>query len=113
MEPLLFEDDRLLYDPGAYRSRAPDEGELVVLVDPEAPDRRLVKMVGPPVEGEGPPGSIRVLSTRSTGTRDSRRFGPVARELVLGRVWFRYAPSSRRGPIGRSRLDPVAEAQDL
>jgi hypothetical protein len=31
---------------------------------------------------------------------DSRRYGPVPLELLVGRAWFRYAPIRRIGRIG-------------
>jgi type IV secretory pathway protease TraF len=31
---------------------------------------------------------------------DSRRFGPVPVELLVGRAWFRYGPLRRIGRIG-------------
>ena len=35
---------------------------------------------------------------------DSRRYGPVPLELLVGRAWFRYAPLGRLGRIPRGRL---------
>ena len=32
---------------------------------------------------------------------DSRRYGPVPVESLVGRAWFRYAPIGRIRPIGR------------
>jgi signal peptidase I len=32
---------------------------------------------------------------------DSRRYGPVLLELLVGRVWFRYGPPGRIGRINR------------
>ena len=32
---------------------------------------------------------------------DSRRYGPVPLDLLVGRVWFRYAPANRIGRIRR------------
>ena len=34
---------------------------------------------------------------------DSNRFGPVPVAMLVGRVWFRYAPLRRVGRIGRLR----------
>jgi signal peptidase I len=34
---------------------------------------------------------------------DSRVYGPVPVELLVGRAWFRYAPLHRIGRIGRPR----------
>jgi hypothetical protein len=33
---------------------------------------------------------------------DSRRYGPVPGELLVGRAWFRYAPLRRIGRIART-----------
>jgi signal peptidase I len=33
--------------------------------------------------------------------RDSRRYGPVPLDLLVGRAWFRYAPLRRFGPLRR------------
>ena len=33
---------------------------------------------------------------------DSRRYGPVTLDRLVGRVWFRYAPLRRIGPVVRS-----------
>ena len=30
---------------------------------------------------------------------DSRRYGPVPLDLLIGRAWFRYGPLRRLGPI--------------
>ena len=35
-----------------------------------------------------------LLGDNRRGSEDSRVFGPVRRDLVLGRVWFRYYPVS-------------------
>ncbi len=92
MLPTLRPGDRLLVDRAAYRDRAPRPGEIVVLVDPEVPSRWLVKRVGPP----GPTPGIVVLSDAPGATRDSRRFGPVPRDRIVGRVYRRYYPPDRR-----------------
>ena len=34
---------------------------------------------------------------------DSRRYGPVQLDLLVGRAWFRYAPLRRIGRIPRAR----------
>lgn len=119
MEPDLLEGDRLLVDPRAFRRRAPRAGEIVVLRDPEDPTRLLVKAVGPgdadgassgsPLDGlrsparaaaiGGSSASVVVVSRRIDEGRDSRRFGPVPLDRLVGLVWYRYAPRHRRGPI--------------
>ena len=115
MAPGILPGDRVLVDRGAYRRAAPVPGDLVALTDPQAPARSLLKrvaVVGPgrfllPVPGLGPEetpavgvpaGTVFLLSDAPEG-RDSRRFGPVARASVQGKVWFRYGPRGRRGPL--------------
>lgn len=74
--------------------RAPRPGDVVAVRDPRRPDRLLVKrvcVVGPTgldVRGDDP--------DRST---DSRAFGPVPLESVVGVVVHRYAPSDRAGTV--------------
>ena len=42
---------------------------------------------------------------RSGDPIDSRRYGPVPVELLVGRAWFRYAPLRRIGPLRRLPAD--------
>ncbi|MGP8078194.1 MAG: S26 family signal peptidase [Thermoplasmata archaeon] len=115
MWPTLRPGDRLLVDRRAYRNRGPRVGDLVVLVDPEAPTRWLVKRVaavgpgsvpsGPDLTDighpspEAPPGMVLVASDAPGPARDSRRFGPVPVEKLIGKVYWRYAPAGRRGEL--------------
>ena len=41
---------------------------------------------------------------------DSRRYGPVPLELLVGRAWFRYWPRRRIGRIGRPT---TTDAEDI
>jgi signal peptidase I len=111
MTPAFEPGDRLWVDRRAYSVDVPRVGETVVLEDPESPGRWLVKRVaaapGEPVPGRAtpgdptvvPPGHVFVLSDNPALGRDSRRFGPVPLSRLLGRVWYRYAPPPRRGPV--------------
>ncbi|HEV8050218.1 MAG TPA: signal peptidase I [Thermoplasmata archaeon] len=127
MRPTLQPGDRLLVErwrSGATTLRA---GDVAVLADPERSDRWLIKRVaavGParvfvvrsgvatrpglgPVErptdaidgAEVPPGSAYVVSDGGPRGRDSRSFGPVPAERLVGVAWWRYAPRDRKGPI--------------
>jgi signal peptidase I len=103
MAPTLLPGDRLYVDRAAYRDRPPARGDLVVVRDPSDPRRFLVKRVSflagetpSPEYPAVPPGSIYVLGDNPSLSRDSRAFGPVPLDLVVGRAWFRYAPAGRR-----------------
>jgi nickel-type superoxide dismutase maturation protease len=95
MAPTLVAGDWLLVDPDAFRTRAPGAGELVLVPDPRRPDRLLVKRVAT----AHPDGRLELRGDAPAASTDSREFGPVAPELVLGRPWARYRPVRRAGRI--------------
>lgn len=45
------------------------------------------------------PDTYLVLGDHRDESRDSRHYGPVRREHLLGPAWYRYAPAGARGPI--------------
>ena len=93
MAPTLRPGDRLLVDPGAYRDRSPQIGEIVVLADPEARVRWLVKRVA---SVDAAAGTVEVRGDAAEVARDSRRFGPVAFRSIVGRVYRVYFPPERQ-----------------
>lgn len=95
MRPSLLPGDYLLANRVWPRLRAPRPGAIVLVRDPEQPERELVKRVA---EREG--AAFIVLGDNAAASRDSRRFGAVSREAIAGQVWFRYWPPRR---IGRPR----------
>ena len=95
MRPTLRPGDRLWVDRRAYRYRVPRPGDLVVLRDPADSARWLVKRVA----AVGPDGRLTVASDDPSVGRDSRAFGPIAPDAVVGRVYRRYFPAERRGEL--------------
>jgi len=86
MAPSFVVGERLLINRGAYWfGRSPRLGEVVVVRDPRATDRLLLKRIlgeadgGWLVEGDNPAAST-----------DSREFGPVRRDHIVGKVWRKY-----------------------
>ena len=94
MAPTLRSGDRVLVDLWSYRSRRPATGEPVLLRGPGP-----VLMVKRVATGDPPPGFLHVLGDNPDASVDSRQFGPIPREAVRGRVFFRYWPLSEAGPI--------------
>lgn len=91
MEPALREGDWVLILPPRP---APRRGEVVLFRDPRDRSRLLLKRVAD-VTGEGC-----VVEGDHTGhSSDSRVFGPVPLDDIVGRAAFRYYPLSRVGPI--------------
>jgi len=93
MAPTLRPGDRLWVEVGAYLRRPPKPGEIVVLVDPQVPERWLVKRVH---SVDHTHGTVEVRGDASAVARDSRRFGPVPIDSLIGRAYERYYPPGRR-----------------
>jgi signal peptidase I len=121
MGPAIEAGDWLLVDPTVIRW--PRRGTIVVFREPDG-DGLAVKRVaaGPGDRVAFADGYLELaedeawlLSDATAETTeaagfgepvDSRRYGPVPVELLVGRAWFRYAPLRR---IGTIRGGPPAE----
>jgi len=95
MEPALEDGDWVLVDPEAYAARSPRPGELILVPDPRAPERVLIKRVATTSRD----GQLTILGDAPDASTDSRDFGPIAAEAVQGRPWLRYWPLRRLGPL--------------
>ncbi len=95
MEPLLRDGDRVLVSRLTYRLRAPRPGEVVLARVAAVPGGLTVKRVAA-LDGAG---RVVLRGDNLAFSIDSRRFGPVRRRAVLGRVWYRYWPPNRRGRL--------------
>jgi signal peptidase I len=114
MLPAIAPGDWLLIDPTARRW--PRRGAVVVIREPDSGELAIKRVAGRP--GDQVPFADGYLilaedeawllsdadeeTTRAAGFGppiDSRTYGPVPLELLVGRAWFRYAPLSRLGPI--------------
>ena len=93
MTPTLPAGAVVMVDPHVYRMRNPREDEIVVARHPRQAEMRIVKRVAAAQPGvyEREEGEERVVlsSDNAAAGADSRVFGPVAAELVLGRVTSR------------------------
>jgi nickel-type superoxide dismutase maturation protease len=97
MSPALLPGDRLVVvAPPLGPTPWPRPGQVVAVRDPRRSDRILIKRVEA-VHADA--GSVEVVGDDRTASTDSRTFGAVPRNSILGRAVYRYAPSSRRGPI--------------
>ena len=90
MLPVLQPGDEVLVDKRAYRKTPPMPGDLVVARHPFQKDVRLVKQVTA-VDADG---RCRLEGTNPLGvieSSDSRGFGSVSQEKIVGRVTSRFA----------------------
>ena len=91
MRPTLQPGDRLF----VFQWPAPKPGDLVVLREPGAHLTFAVKRVA----RLEPNGDVIVHADNPNVSRDSREFGPVPRQLIVGRVIYRYLPATTRGRL--------------
>ncbi|HET6317211.1 MAG TPA: S26 family signal peptidase [Chloroflexota bacterium] len=82
MQPTLQPGDRLI----VLRWSRPRVGDLVVLRDPAFRSRLLVKRVA----GRTADGSYIVQADNPNVGSDSRHLGPLAGDLLVGKVMWRY-----------------------
>lgn len=89
MEPALRDGDWILV---TRLGGPPRVGQIVLARDPRVPERLVLKRVAATADG-----AFTLLGDRPDASTDSREFGPVKRDAVLGRAVFRYAPIRRAG----------------
>ncbi|MGE0058218.1 MAG: S26 family signal peptidase [Dehalococcoidia bacterium] len=99
MLPAFKPGDRLIAESWTYRLRAPRPGDVVVLRQFAGDGRKDLKRI---VAGPGATASVLgiptplgpdewyVLGDNLDASTDSRRLGPVQRQDILARVWFKY-----------------------
>ncbi len=118
MVPAVAAGDWLLVDPTTTRwprrgsvvvFREPDGGALAVKRVAAGPGDRVPFAEGYLELAEDEAWLVSDATAEATAAAgfgepiDSRRYGPVPVELLVGRAWFRYAPLTRIGRIPRPR----------
>jgi signal peptidase I len=59
-----------------------------------------------------PPGTYFVMGDNRPDSQDSRFFGPIDRELIVGRAWLRYFPLDRIGLVERPTYAGISLSPD-
>ena len=88
MRPTLLPGDYVLVNRWAYAFRAPGPGDIIVFRHPRRDGMFLIKRIAS-VDGAG---RIVVSGDNAAWSEDSRTFGPVGREALVGRVIVRTRP---------------------
>ena len=86
MLPLLQPGDEVLVNPRAYHTVSPSPNDLVVAQHPHNPNLRLIKRVTA-VLGDG---ACFVTGDNPKASTDSRTFGAIAPQQILGKVICRF-----------------------
>jgi signal peptidase I len=117
MRPAIEPGDWLLVDPTTRRW--PRRRSVVVFREPDSNELAIKRVAGRPGDrvpyadgylilgsdeawllSDAPDAEL--MAAGMGKPVDSRRYGPVPVELLVGRAWFRYAPLGRVGRIGRA-----------
>ncbi len=125
MRPAVEPGDWLLVDPTL--TRWPRRGSVVVFREPDGDGLAVKRVAAGP--GDRVPfaegylelaedeawllGDATADETAAAGFGepiDSRRYGPVTLDLLVGRAWFRYAPLRRIGRITPARAAPPSSS---
>lgn len=96
MWPTLLPGDRVLVDIAAYRQQPPSLGEIVLVKGDRGSPPVLKRLAGHQQQGVR---EYLVLGDNRADSRDSRHFGPVRLDQLVGPAWYRYWPAARRGPL--------------
>lgn len=122
MHPAIEPGDWLLVDPTT--ARWPRRGSIVVFREPDSEELAIKRVAARPGDRVPYADGYLVLGDDEAWLLsdaydaelmaaglgqpiDSRRYGPVPVDLLVGRAWFRYAPLRRFGLISRPRADPA------
>lgn len=82
MQPLLQPDDQVLVDTHIYNSSSPSIDDIVVLTHPFQSDLKIIKRITKISKSEG----FFVQGDNPLVSIDSRDFGFVKPELIIGKV---------------------------
>ena len=118
MRPAIEAGDWLLVDPTV--DRWPRRGSVVVFREPDSDELAIKRVAAGP--GDRVPyadgflilgadeawllsdaSDAELMASGLGQPVDSRRYGPVPVDLLVGRAWFRYGPLGRVGRIQRTR----------
>lgn|SRR3989344_843434 len=99
MVPTFENGDYLIVDELTYHFREPERGEVVIFKYPKDPSKFFIKRViglpGDTVDGTlMKEGEYFVEGDNRDASSDSRVWGPVTRDLIIGRPYFRLLPVS-------------------
>jgi nickel-type superoxide dismutase maturation protease len=87
MIPNLQPGDEILFDPRGYWQKSPQLGDIVVASRPDQTDITMIKRVAV-VE---PDGSLILFGDNPAASTDSRSFGPVPLDKILGKATSKFA----------------------
>ncbi len=86
MLPTLPAGETVLVNLRAYRQHPPEPDDIVMALHPEQPDLKIFKRV----QFVNEYGRIYLIGDNKADSNDSRHFGPLPLENILGQVTSRF-----------------------
>lgn len=86
MLPLLQDGDEVLFDPRAFAGQLPLQNDLVVAWHPSQNGLKIIKRIAH-VDAVG---NCFLQGDNLDGSTDSRHYGAVSAEIIIGRVTSRF-----------------------
>ncbi len=105
MAPLLLDSDVVFVDIGAYSSTPPQIGDVVVALHPYQRDLQLIKRVTDVTDD----GRVFLQSDNPSEGTDSRSFGTISCQRILGRVTARIEVDAVKTQFRTKKRLPVHE----
>ncbi len=102
--------DVFITPPGGVATRL-SEPYVISGVD-GAPAPTIPKDSGGTAEWAIPTGQYFVMGDNRPDSQDSRFFGPIERDLIVGRAWLRYFPLDRIGFMNRPEYAGLSDQGD-
>lgn len=84
MEPTFKEGDYVLVNKLSYLFKNPSKDDVVVLTHPKEKNRILIKRITLVTTS----GEYYVVGDKRIYSQDSRHFGPVKKDSIIGKVWI-------------------------
>lgn len=82
MEPTLKPGDHVIVNRLAYLFGKPSKNDVIVLKHPQQKEKFLVKRIAEIRDSE-----YFVLGDNTEFSKDSRHFGTIKRNMIVGKVW--------------------------
>lgn len=87
MQPLLQPGEEILINPYAYKKALPQINDLVVAIHPNKEDLEIVKRISHITEE----GTFFLLGDNLNHSTDSRGFGTISLDKIVGKVSCRFS----------------------
>ena len=84
MEPAFKSGDYIIVNKLAYVFGKPQKNDVVVMRHPEEKDRFLIKRISLATNSD----EYYVVGDNKNFSQDSRHFGPIKKDLIIGKVWI-------------------------